>query len=406
MLPGLGIGERLKTAIEQIDLYTAIVNGMLAFLLFAGALHVDIDLMKGQKWAIGLMATIGVVISTAIVGFGIFLACRLVGFDMPLIWALVFGGADLTNRPWSPCRSSEGRQGAGSDQGQDRRRIKLFNDGAAVVIFIALLMRSPSACRPATWWDRTGNWAASPRCSCSRRWAASPSASSPAGRLLRLHVAAFIDDPMVEILISIAGPQGHLCAVDQAACLRADRGRNDRPFDRRRGAEQAMSEKVKEYLFSFWAVVDEVPNSVLFLLIGPEVLVIGFYPQNSWMIPVAIPSCLRPLGLGLDPDHAALHTADSLARIDPDPHLGRPARRRFGGARAVAAADRVQADHPHRDLRGGDLLDHRRPDREMGDREDVGNGGRRARKSYSCRSASIRSRRAPRSAGKKPKAEA
>jgi CPA1 family monovalent cation:H+ antiporter len=49
LLPGLGLATVLKTAIEQIDLYTAIINGMLAFLLFAGALHVDIDLIKGRN---------------------------------------------------------------------------------------------------------------------------------------------------------------------------------------------------------------------------------------------------------------------------------------------------------------------------------------------------------------------
>jgi CPA1 family monovalent cation:H+ antiporter len=72
LFPGLGITPTLQTAIGRIDFYTAIINGILAFLLFAGALHVDFDALSGQKWAIGLMASIGVVISIAVASLGIF----------------------------------------------------------------------------------------------------------------------------------------------------------------------------------------------------------------------------------------------------------------------------------------------------------------------------------------------
>ena len=67
LFPGLGITATLQAAIGRIDFYSAIMNGILAFLLFAGALHVDLVTLKGQKWAIGLMASIGVVISIAVV---------------------------------------------------------------------------------------------------------------------------------------------------------------------------------------------------------------------------------------------------------------------------------------------------------------------------------------------------
>src|SRR5436190_23891932 len=63
LFPGLGITPTLQATVSRIDFYSAIMNGILAFLLFAGALHVDFDLLKGQKWAIGVLATVGVVIS-------------------------------------------------------------------------------------------------------------------------------------------------------------------------------------------------------------------------------------------------------------------------------------------------------------------------------------------------------
>lgn len=287
-LPGLGITTAIKATIEQIDLYTAIINGMLAFLLFAGALHVDVDLMKGQKWAIGLMATIGVVISTAIVGLGIFFVCRLVGFDLPLIWALVFGALISPTDPVAVLGLLKVVNVPESIKAKIAGE-SLFNDGAAVVIFIALLTLAlgvPAGESVASHWEPG---------SIAGLFLFEAVGGLAFGLLtgwIAYRAMASIDDPMVEILISIA-----VCVVTYALSLRLH---ISGPIAvvmtglliGSHGAEYAMSEKVREYLFSFWEVVDEVLNSVLFLLIGLEVLVIGVQPENSWMILVAIPIVL------------------------------------------------------------------------------------------------------------------
>jgi len=67
------------------------MEGMLAFLLFAGALHVNFDKMSDQKWPILLMATFGVVLSTFIVGTGFWILADLFDIEIPYAWALVFG---------------------------------------------------------------------------------------------------------------------------------------------------------------------------------------------------------------------------------------------------------------------------------------------------------------------------
>jgi CPA1 family monovalent cation:H+ antiporter len=103
---------------------------------------------------------------------------------------------------------------------------------------------------------------------------------------------AAVDDPMVEILISIG-----ICAVTYALSLRLH---ISGPIAvvvtglliGSHGAEHAMSEKVQEYLFSFWEVVDELLNSVLFLLVGLEVLLLAFDPSHAWIALVAIPIVL------------------------------------------------------------------------------------------------------------------
>jgi CPA1 family monovalent cation:H+ antiporter len=288
LVPGLGVASRLQSAIGQIDFYTAIINGMLAFLLFAGALHVDVDLMKGQKWAIGLMATIGVVISIAVCGFGIFLACRLFGFDVPLPWALVFGALISPTDPVAVLGLLKTVNVPESIKAKIAGE-SLFNDGAAVVAFAALLTVALGV--PAN--------------------APAEGHESVFGLIglflfeggggilfglftgwIAYRAMASVDDPMVEILISIG-----VCAVTYALSLRLH---VSGPIAvvvtglliGSHGAEHAMSEKVKEYLFSFWEVVDELLNSVLFLLMGLEVLVLTFDVSYVGIVLAAVPIVL------------------------------------------------------------------------------------------------------------------
>ena len=91
IVPVLGVRDVVEQTLAEIDFYDTMMNGMLAFLLFAGALQIDLSRLRAEAWAVGSMATVGVVISTFIVGFGFYLIARLIGVDIPLIWALVFG---------------------------------------------------------------------------------------------------------------------------------------------------------------------------------------------------------------------------------------------------------------------------------------------------------------------------
>ena len=91
VFPDLGLTDAVQSAIGQIDFFETVMNGMLAFLLFAGALHVDLNLMREQKWPIGLMATFGVILSTFIVGTLFWLLAHFFGVPITYAWALVFG---------------------------------------------------------------------------------------------------------------------------------------------------------------------------------------------------------------------------------------------------------------------------------------------------------------------------
>ena len=288
LFPGLGITNTLQTTVSRIDFYAAVMNGILSFLLFAGALHVELDTLRGQKWAIGLMASIGVVISTVIAGFGIYFACQLFGFPVSLPWALVFGALISPTDPVAVLGLLKTVNVPESIKAKIAGEA-LFNDGAAVVAFtflLALALGIPGHAPGET----------------------HDSIISIVGHFLFQGVGgivfglvtgwiayramASVDDPMVEILISIG-----VCAATYALSIRLN---VSGPIAvvvtglliGNHGAEHAMSEKVQEYLFSFWEVIDELLNSVLFLLIGLEVLVLAVDPTNSWIVFLAIPIVL------------------------------------------------------------------------------------------------------------------
>ncbi|HER34784.1 MAG TPA: sodium:proton antiporter, partial [Halothiobacillaceae bacterium] len=90
-VPALNLRPVATSMLTRIDLTETLMHGMLSLLLFAGAMHVDLDELASRKWAIGSLATVGVLLSTAIVGFGSYALLDAFGLPVPLAWCLVFG---------------------------------------------------------------------------------------------------------------------------------------------------------------------------------------------------------------------------------------------------------------------------------------------------------------------------
>lgn len=91
LLPGSEVGNQIVGFIAGIDFHTTLMDGMLSFLLFAGALHVKWDHMREGRWPIAVLSTVGVVLSTAIIGLGFHVIAGWLGLAVPIIWCLVFG---------------------------------------------------------------------------------------------------------------------------------------------------------------------------------------------------------------------------------------------------------------------------------------------------------------------------
>lgn len=284
-LPDLGITELLQGAIGQIDFYDTIMNGFLAFLLFAGALHVDFSKLADQKWAIGFLATIGVLISTAVVGVGMWWISGLLGVQIPLIWALVFGALISPTDPVAVLSLLK------TVNVPETLKIRiagesLFNDGVAVVAFSVLVGIAVTATTDAQGIDAH---------EIAKLFFYEGFGGIAFGGLMgyiAFRAMLSIDDHVVEILITIA-----LAMLTYAISLRLH---VSGPIAvvvaglivGNQGKQHAMSEKVREHMFSFWEVIDELLNSVLFLLIGLEVLVLAFDLSHLWLALASIPLAL------------------------------------------------------------------------------------------------------------------
>lgn len=284
-VPQVTLYEDLASLLRQVDFRATVLDGMLAFLLFAGALHVDLSVLRERAWAVGLMASLGVLISTAVVGVGFWLVADAIGVSLPLGWALVFGALISPTDPVAVLSTlKQVRVPEALETNMTGE--SLFNDGVGVVVFTVLLTVV------GTGTDHGGDIGV---VSVAELFLVEVLGGAALGLVtgyLAYRAMRAIDDYPVEVLISLALVAGtyavarhfHMSgpiAVVVAGLLVGNRG----PL-------YAMSDQTQQYLFGFWTLIDEILNSVLFLLIGLEVLVLRFDPSLGWLLVATVPLVL------------------------------------------------------------------------------------------------------------------
>ncbi len=125
--------------ILEIDFSVLLLDVMLSILLFAGAMHVNLTLLEKERWSVIAFATIGVLISTFLVGGLLFLLAPVLGVELPLITCLLFGALISPTDPIAVLSILE------KSTISDRMKLKiegesLFNDGIGVVVFTSIMM--------------------------------------------------------------------------------------------------------------------------------------------------------------------------------------------------------------------------------------------------------------------------
>ncbi|TXN09148.1 sodium:proton antiporter [Methylobacterium sp. WL103] len=273
----------LTQVLGQVDFTDVVMNGMLAFLLFAGAMSLDLRMLRDRAWAVATLALVGTLISTAIVGGAFWLAADLIGRPVPLAWAFVFGSLISPTDPVAVLATLKNVKVPEALE-VEMQGEALFNDGIGIVLFTVLVAFAAGSGGETT----------------SAGGVAKLLVQEAGGGLVLGVVTGYvayramraIDDFPVEVLITLALVAGTYAlaqklhfsgplAVVAAGLLVGDRAPRD-----------AMSERTQGYVSALWTLIDEVLNSVLFLLIGLEVLVLRFELGGLALAACAVPIVL------------------------------------------------------------------------------------------------------------------
>lgn len=292
-LHALGLGQieqQAERMVRGIDFYETLMDGMLSFLLFAGALHVNLDDLRKQKWVILLLATVGVLISTFLVGALAWLIFNGLGIQLPFIYCLVFGALIS---PTDPIAVLGVLKSVGVAKTLETKIAgeSLFNDGIGVVVFLVMVGIATGSQQPEVH-------------QISLLLVQEAGGGAVFGLLaggLTFYLLRSIDSYQVEVLLTLALVMGgyamasalHLSgpiAMVVAGLVIGNHGRL-----------LAMSDSTREHLDSFWELVDEVFNAVLFVLIGLEILLLSFRGEYLLASIAIIPAVLlaRFVSVGL-----------------------------------------------------------------------------------------------------------
>ncbi|MBR9921917.1 MAG: sodium:proton antiporter [Bacteroidetes bacterium] len=286
------VPEAARSLIEQVDFQQVLMDIMLSFLLFAGALHTDFSKLKEMRWPILLFATFGVLLSTFIIGGLSYAIFSLLGLDVAFIYCLLFGSLIS---PTDPIAVLSLLKSAGVPKKLETKIVgeSLFNDGIGVVIFLTIfnIARASGAHIE---WNEVG-----------LLFIEEVLGGIGLGLLLGYlawYLMRTIDNYDTEIMISLAVVMGGtliasnfhfsapLAMVVAGLFIGTDRFRTT-----------SMSDVTEQYIDKFWEVLDILLNAVLFVLIGLEIIILTFSGQyilaGVLMIPITLLARFVAIGI-------------------------------------------------------------------------------------------------------------
>jgi len=276
--------------VTQIDFNDTVMEVMLSFLLFAGALHVNLSDLREQKWVVAILASVGLVVSTFLVGSISYFVFQLCGVSVPYLWCLVFGALISPTDPVAVLGILK-KVGVPKSLETKITGESLFNDGVGVVIYLVLVGVAVGATEASVasvgmlFLEEVGGGVI-----------LGAGLGYVAYRMLKS-----IDNTQVEILITLALVTGgyrlasslHFSgplAMVVAGLMIGNHGR-----------VMAMSDTTREHLDTFWELVDEVLNALLFLLLGLEIFVLEWSGQaaTAGLLMIAVVLGVRFLSVSL-----------------------------------------------------------------------------------------------------------
>ncbi|SNR55056.1 cation:proton antiporter [Lutibacter flavus] len=281
--------EQERLFISQIDFETVLLDVMLSFLLFAGALHTNFQQLKVQRKPIMAFATFSTLTSTFLVGIFSYFLLKLVNLDVDFIYCLLFGALIS---PTDPIAVLGILKQVGAPKKLETKIVgeSLFNDGVGVVVFLTIYQIAKGG----------GNITFS---HVAEMFLVEVVGGIALGLLLgwiTYRLLKSIDDYDVEVIITIAAVMGgtvlaqylHLSAplamVTAGLIVGTDTVR-----------ETSMSKITEQYVDKFWELIDILLNTVLFVMIGMEILILTFNNQYILAGLLLVPTLLLARFLSL-----------------------------------------------------------------------------------------------------------
>jgi len=256
-----------KYIITHIDFKTILLDIMLSFLLFAGALHTNFQQLHVQRWPILIFSTVGILLSTFLVGTAIYYMLMIFGMNVDYIYCLLFGALIS---PTDPIAVLGILKKAGVPKKLETKIVgeSLFNDGVGVVVFLTLFKFASSGNENVNAFDVL------------ELFGIEVFGGIILGLLLgwiTYRLMRSIDDYDIEVIITLAtvmvgtviAQKFHLSAP--LAMVTAGLVVGNDTF-----RDSAMSEITETYVDKFWELIDILLNTLLFVLIGMEMLVLTF----------------------------------------------------------------------------------------------------------------------------------
>lgn len=272
-----------KYILTQIDFRTVLLDVMLSFLLFAGALHTNFEKLRVQRWPVLFFSTAGVLISTFLVGTGLYYILQFMGMDIGYIYCLLFGALIS---PTDPIAVLGILKKAGIPKKLETKIVgeSLFNDGVGVVVFLTIFNVASY-----------GNEGAD-ALEVFKLFGQEVVGGILLGLLIgwvSYKLMSTIDDYDIEVIITLAAVMvgsaiaqklhisAPLAMVAAGLMIGTEKIR-----------KQSMSAVTETYVDKFWELIDILLNTILFVLIGMEMLVLTFSMDYILASILAIPLVL------------------------------------------------------------------------------------------------------------------
>ena len=270
----------IKT-MESIDFQNFLLKGILGFLLFAGGLGINLKALRSQKWEITILAIIATLLSTFIIGYGFWFIAKLLGWELPLVYCMLFGALISPTDPIAVLaivkKMKAPPQIAIQIEGES-----LFNDGVGLVIFATVFAVAFGGVEP-TFGSVAGLFL--------HEALGGILFGVVLGVIAHVMISA-TDDGSLELLLTLCIPTAGFAFANMigvsGALAMVVTGIMIGNWTRHSG----FSEQSSHHLDHFWELMDQFLNALLFLLIGLALVLLDLAWRDWILLVIAVPLCL------------------------------------------------------------------------------------------------------------------